>query len=294
MILCLGLAAFVAAIALQIERDRRFPRRQQETDRILYVRSGAALKRLTLGFNALAADLYWIRALQHYGGDRLAKGEAGAKYPLLYPLLDLTTTLDPYFTIAYRFGAIFLSEGYPGGPGRPDRSVELLRKALVVMPHKWQYYHDIGFVYYWHLRDYKAAASWFQRGADQPDAPNWLKPLAAAMLVQGQDRASARFLWQQIAKSEEAWLRRNAERALLQLDVLDEIDRIDAAFRRVPLSPGERYSWAMLARRGLIRGLPADPTGIPFVLDPDTGRVTVSPQSSLYPMPDEPMRLAPR
>jgi hypothetical protein len=294
MVLSLALAAFVAAIALQIERDRRFPRRQQETDRILYVRSGAALKRLTLGFNAVAADLYWIRALQHYGGVRLATPSTGARYPLLYPLLDLTTTLDPYFTIAYRFGAIFLSEGYPGGPGRPDRSVELLRKALVAMPHKWQYYHDIGFVYYWHLRDYKAAASWFQRGADQPDAPNWLKPLAAAMLVQGQDRASARFLWQQIAKSEEAWLRRNAERALLQLDVLDEIDRIDAAFRRVPLSPGERYSWAMLARRGLIRGLPADPTGIPFVLDPDTGRVTVSPQSSLYPMPDEPMRLAPR
>ena len=41
-------------------------------------------------------------------------------YALLYPLLDLTTTLDPYFSIAYRFGAIFLGEPYPGGPGRPD------------------------------------------------------------------------------------------------------------------------------------------------------------------------------
>jgi tetratricopeptide (TPR) repeat protein len=286
----LGVAAFVAAILLQIERDRWFPRAQQETDRILYVRSAAALKRLTLGFNALAADVYWIRALQHYGGDRLTHAPAAAKYQLLYPLLDITTTLDPYFSIAYRFGAIFLSEGYPGGPGRPDRSVELLRKALVAMPHKWQYFHDIGFVYYWHLRDYKGAAEWFQRAAAQPGAPNWLAPLAATMLVQGQDRASARLLWEQIAKSEEGWLRRGAERALLQLQLLDDMDKFDAAIRRVPRSPGERYSWSLLVRRGLVRGIPADPTGVPLVLDPDTGRVTVSPNSTLFPMPDEPRR----
>ena len=39
------------------------------------------------------------------------------EYQLLYPLLDITTTLDPHFNIAYRFGAIFLSEPYPGGAG---------------------------------------------------------------------------------------------------------------------------------------------------------------------------------
>ena len=67
-------------------------------------------------FESLAADVYWIRAIQHYGGERLAQGPRN--YDLLYPLLDLTTSLDPYFSIAYRFGAIFLSEQYPGGPGR--------------------------------------------------------------------------------------------------------------------------------------------------------------------------------
>ena len=45
------------------------------------------------------------------------------------PLLDLTTTLDPYFSIAYRFGAIFLSEASPGGPGRPDQAVALLAEG---------------------------------------------------------------------------------------------------------------------------------------------------------------------
>ena len=46
---------------------------------------------------------------------------AADDYPLLYPLLDLTTTLDPRFNIAYRFGAVFLAEPYPARR-RPARS----------------------------------------------------------------------------------------------------------------------------------------------------------------------------
>src|SRR4051794_4507261 len=109
-VVCLG-----GAIALQIVRDDVYGMRQIQVERVLYVQSGAALKRLALDFDALAADVYWIRAIQHYGGDRLARAQQ-RKYQLLYPLLDHTTTLDPFFTIAYRFGAIFLSEKAPGGP----------------------------------------------------------------------------------------------------------------------------------------------------------------------------------
>ena len=186
--LLVGLAACAAlggAISLQMLRDQWYPRQAQDPERILYVRSGPALKRIVLGFDALAADVYWIRALQHYGGDRLSGPAAGTKYKLLYPLLDLTTTLDPYFNIAYRFGAIFLSEGYPGGPGRPDQSVALLRKALVAMPQKWQYYYDIGFVYYWRLKDVQTAATWFRRAAVQPVRVNDNGRAVVAILAHG-------------------------------------------------------------------------------------------------------------
>jgi tetratricopeptide (TPR) repeat protein len=284
-------AAFAAAVVLQIARDRFFPRDMRQVEQILYVRSGSALKRMTLSFDALAADVYWIRAIQHYGGDRLSGPQAQTKYQLLYPLLDLTTTLDPYFNIAYRFGAIFLSEAYPGGPGRPDQSVALLRKAIVAMPSRWQYYHDIGFVYYWRFRDYHDAALWFQRAAEKPNAPIWLKPLAAAMLSHGEDRAAARFLWQQIAQSEEPWLRRNAERALRQLQALDQIDQLNAVVGRYPPSSGEPRSWEDLVRRRVLVRVPYDPTGTPYEIDPATGRVSVSARSPLFPMPQEPRRL---
>jgi tetratricopeptide (TPR) repeat protein len=292
LVVLAAFAAFGGALSLQMLRDRWYPRDVQEQERILYVRSGEALKRIVLGFDALAADVYWIRAIQHYGGDRVSAPGAGAKYQLLYPLLDLTTTLDPYFNIAYRFGAIFLSEGYPGGPGRPDQSVALLRKALVHMPQKWQYYHDIGFVYYWTLSDFQTAALWFQRASERPNAPNWLKPLAAAMLTKGDDRAAARFLWEQIQKSEEEWMRRNATRALMQIDALNQIDQLEAGIARFPLGPGEPYTWDAYIKKGVLRGgVPLDPTGTPYELDPETGGVTVSKESQLSPMPDATRRV---
>jgi tetratricopeptide (TPR) repeat protein len=283
--------ALAAAISIQIVRDRWYPRDDPQKEAILYVTSGGALQRLALSFDAILADVYWIRAIQHYGGDRLSGTKAQTKYQLLFPLLDMTTTLDPYFNIAYRFGAIFLSEAYPGGPGRPDQSVALLRKAIAVMPQKWQYYHDVGFVYYWRLRDYKTAALWFQRAAEQPNAPNWLAPLAASMLVHGNDRAAARFLWQQIAKSEEVWLRRNAERSLLQLRALDQIDQLETVVQKYPPPKGEPLSWNSLVKRRVLPGQPVDPVGTPYILDPVTGRVRVSEQSALHPMPEEPRRL---
>lgn len=278
--------ALAAAILLQMLRDGYYPVDRRDTERMLYVRSGEALKRIWLEFDALGADTYWIRAIQHYGGDRLSQTRT-RKYELLYPLLDIATTLDPYFNIAYRFGAIFLSENYPGGPGRPDQAVALLRKGIAVQPGKWQYYHDIGFVYYWQLRDFHAAADWFQRAAAQANAPSWLAPLAASMLAHGGDRASARFLWRQLLKSEQIWMRRSAEHALLQLDALDQIEALEIIVRRQREASGRLETWTALVSRGVLRGIPVDPTGTPYELDPATGEVRVSPQSELHPMPTD-------
>jgi hypothetical protein len=284
----LAIAALGGAIGIQTTKDRWYPRSEAARTGVLYVRSPAAMKRLAFGFQALAADVYWIRALQHYGGDRRDETPMaeGRRYELLYPLLDIATSLDPYFNIAYRFGAIFLGEPYPGGPGKPDEAIALLRKGIAAMPHKWQYYHDIGFVYYWRLRDYKNAAAWFERGAAQPGAPNWLTPLAASMLARSDDRAAARFLWQQIAKSDEAWLRRTAERSLLQLEAMDQIDRLQAGVVLGGRPLEGAYSWSALVARSIVFGVPLDPTGTPYEIDPATGRIRVGSKSALFPMPD--------
>jgi hypothetical protein len=228
--------------------------------------------------------MYWIRAIQHYGGDRLSP-ERQHRYELLAPLLELTTALDPYFTIAYRFGAIFLSEPYPGGPGDPDAAIALLQKGIGVQPTKWQYYHDIAFVYYWHKQDPVTASAWFKKGGDQPGAPNWLGPVAANMLIEGGDRAKARFLWSQILQSEEPWLQKSAQRTLQQLDALDAIDQLQQIVEKFPPAPGGQHSWEGLVQRRILRGIPVDPAGVPFALDPETGEVSLAKSSPLFPLP---------
>ena len=289
-----GILAFVAAVcltgavALHVTEDRVAPGPAVDRPDFLLVRSPAVMKRLSLGNQALAADVYWIRALQHFGSERLSPPSHTRSYALLYPLLDLTTTLDPYFSIAYRFGAIFLGEPYPGGPGRPDLAIALLKKGLTFQPDKWQYMQDVGFVYYWHLQDYKTAASWFSRAADVPGAPTWMRPLAATTLAEGGQRSAARALWQEIAKSDEPWLRNSAQLRLTQLDAMDQIDaiavRVDA-FRRQ--HPGAAITWLALQSAGLLPGTPLDPSGTPYAIDAATGKVTVSPQSKLFPLPGQ-------
>jgi hypothetical protein len=186
-------------------------------------------------------------------------------------LLDLATTMDPYFSIAYRFGAIFLGEPYPGGPGRPDLAVALLNKGLVAQPEKWQYMQDLGFVYYWHLHDYRAAADAFQRASAMPGAPNWMRPLAAVTLAEGGNRNASRALWTQMAQADETWLRDSARLRLAQLDALDIMD-----------------AWRRARAAGQRPAVPLDPSGTPFAVDPATGDLTVAPESRLFPLPGQP------
>ncbi|MGH8636254.1 MAG: hypothetical protein ACREUZ_03870 [Burkholderiales bacterium] len=289
----LAIGCLVAAIALQVLRDRAYPRDEAQARALMYVRSGPAMRRIALSFDALAADVYWIRAVQHYGGDRLDRTKQ-RKYELLYPLLDITTSLDPYFTIAYRFGAIFLAEAYPGGAGEPDLAIRLLEKGIAAQPTRWQYYHDAGFVHYWQLEDPRTAAAWFRKGAAQPGAPNWLEPLAATMLVQGGDRASARFVLNQIMQSDQEWLRRAATRSLKQIDAFDAMDALRQRVAAYPPPPPQPYSWEWLVSRGALRGIPLDPEGVPYEIDPASGDVRVSARSDLWPMPRRRAKAVPR
>ena len=293
-----------SAAALQAVREQQYPAPPIEPDS-LYLTSGTALRRLTVGYNTLAADLYWIRAIQYYGSIKLklrnaqetplaAQGAgAPADYALLYPLLDLTTSLDPRFNIAYRFGAIFLAEAYPAGPGRPDLAIALLEKGLRERPDKWEYMQDIGFVHYWWTHDFKTAAEWYRRASEVPGAPWFLRSLAATTLAEGGDRRSSRLMWQTIRQTAEIeWLRNDADRRLKQLDALDQIDAlqriVDEFAKREGATPAD---WTPLIRARVLPGVPLDPTRqAPYEIDP-SGRVSLSRRSALFPLPVEPQRL---
>ena len=278
-------------VLLQIVRDGRYAKYRVETD-LLYIPAGAVLQRMYLSFDALMADVYWIRAIQHYGSKKLAEEES-KQYDLLYPLLDIATSLDPRFNMAYRFGSIFLAESYPDGPGRPDLAIELLQKGIRQMPERWRYLQDIGFIHYWWLHDYEGAADWFRRASEVPGASWWLKSLAANTMTEGGNRTDSRMLWSEIYESaEHEWIRADARRRLTQLRALDEIDQLTAlveAFeQRTSRQP---TSWQELIRAADLSTRPIDPTGSPYALDPYLGKVSLGRGSPLAPLPAEPPAL---
>jgi hypothetical protein len=253
-------------------------------DHLLYVQSPQVMTRAVLGYRAFAADVYWIRAVQHFGATSLST-DPHKQFDLLYPLLDITTTLDPTFKLAYRLGSIYLSEPFPHGAGRPDLAIALLKKGLAQQP-SWEYADDIGFVYYWWEQDYITAASWFRRAAAMPGAPVWLNAAAAVTLAEGGNRGTSRRLWEEMLKSDAAWLRRSAQFRLEQLDAMDQIETL----ARVVQAYAERRgrlprNWYEVGSAGLIRGVPRDPEGNPYRLNPETGAVTLDPASRLNPLP---------
>ena len=212
--------------------------------------------------------MYWIRAVQYYGGTKLRLDAQGAEqqvgwlepppslaaddFPSLYPLLDITTTLDPRFNIAYRFGSVFLAEAYPRGADRPDLAIALLEKGLRERPDKWQYLQDIGFVHYWFRHDFLEASRWFQKAADVPGAPWFLRSLAATTLARGGDRQSSRAMWTAILQSAEVdWVRKDAQRRLLQLQALDVIDALQRAVDDFARRTGTKPELAGAGRRPL-------------------------------------------
>ena len=278
-----------AVVTLQGIHERGGGPPASAAETLLYLQSADTIRRLALSYDSLAADVYWIRAVQYYGGTRLSP-QVDKRYELLFPLLDLTTSLEPRFNMAYLFGSIYLAESPPGGPGRPDLGIALLEKGLRAQPDKWEFAQSIGFIHYWWRKDYEQAASWFARAATFPNAPIWMAPLAATTLAEGGSRESSRLLWQQIANSaEDEWFRNEARRRLQQLDAMDQIDKLQSAVAVFEFRRGATPSdWSDLRDAGYLRGTPADPTGVPYRLE--RGIVRLGPGSRLFPLPDDPVR----
>lgn len=281
-----AIAALMAvSLAVQIVRDRGWEPYQPPSG-VMWIRSGPLAQRLALGFDNLVADAYWMRTVVYFGSQRRAT--RGQNFDQLYPLLDLVTSLDPHFKVAYRFGSIFLAEPYPGGAGRIDQAVQLLQKGAAVDPRRWEYVLDIGFVYYWWARDYARASEWFKKAGEIPGAAAWLAPLAATTLAEGGNRQSSRQLWTELRDTTEVeWIRTNASHRIKQLDAMDLIDALNGSSQEFAKRRGRPpASWQEFAADRKWRGIPADSTGVPFVLDPATGRISLARESGLWPLPD--------
>lgn len=276
-VLLMGLLGGFAVVRLQQRIDQSLADYRTE-QQLLYLSSGDWIKRLSLGYDGLLACIYWTRAVQHYGREHIIQGQ----YKLLYPLLDITTTLDPELLLAYRFGSIFLSLEHPEGAGRPDLAVNLLEKGIRANPDYWRFWQDLGLVYYKGMKDYQKAAEAFAEGAEHPEAASWMEVMAAKVAAEGGTREHARFLWTELYNStDDPIIRSSALHHLYGLQADGEIEFLQQLVERYRENTGKvPASFSELVEARMLRGLPADPLGHPYRLSPD-GEVLLDDQSPL-------------
>ena len=271
----LGLACW-----LQMQIDAHLGRFRAQHE-VLYLWSGRHVRRLLPGLENLAADLYWLRAVQYFGGQKVFARDP--QMELLEPLLDITVTLDPRMEVAYRYGAIFLAEQVPVGAGRPRQAVALLERGMAALPENWRIRQDLGFIHFLHLHEPQRAADVLLEASRIPGAPFWLRNLAADVLARGGDRETAKKMWRQIHDQSDGVVQANARINLQVLEALDQAERLTRLVEEFGRRTGRRpQSLDELRARGLLRGPAVDSSGIPFVYDVQTGRVRVSPRSALY------------
>jgi len=237
---------------------------QEQDD--LVIRSGPLLKVLSLEYAPLLADLYWTRAVQYYGNKHKLRD---SHIPELWPLLDLSTTLDPHLLVAYRFGAIFLSDPAPQGAGRPDLAIQLIERGIHENPEYWRLYQDLGFIYYFNLRDYQKAAAAFLEGSKNPDAQVWMKVLAARILEQGQTRSTSVFLWNEIYQSTvDPNIKQNALVHLQLIRAEADLEQLNALAAEYEKRTGQRpKSMRDLINAGVLTRAVLDPLGFAYTFD---------------------------
>jgi len=94
------------------------------------------LRRMSLGYTGLLADIYWTRAVQYFGEQH---HNGSGDFRLLAPLLEVTTELDPRLLPAYQFGANFLAPKPPSGAGLPGAALSLIRYGVAHNPNQWRF-----------------------------------------------------------------------------------------------------------------------------------------------------------
>ena len=278
LLVALGLAAAVPFIQNVIDARRGAFQAQEQ---VLYVWSGQHVRRLSPGLENLLADVYWLRTVQYFGGQRaFAKDK---RFDLLTPLIDITTALDPRFELAYRYGAVYLAEPHPNGAGQPEAADALLERGARENPASWQIRQDWGFFRFFFLHDPKGAARILTDAAELPGAPFWLRTSAADFLAKGGERDTARTVWRHMYEQSDGQMKENARFNLDRLDALDAVAAHQSAVEEFERRHGRKpVALAELGPAGLLRAPPYDVSHMPFDYDRETGVVSIGKTSYLW------------
>jgi hypothetical protein len=277
LLIVVGLSA--AALLIRWNDAHRADTATQFAEEDLYL-NGPAMKRLTLAFNGIAADWYWIRSLQYLGRKVVNYEDSHAgrfnlsdfsslDLNLLPSLLRMATTLDPQFLEPYYYGAVVLPDI------NPEQAVSLLNHGIAANPNEWRLHQHLGYIY-WQRRDYEKAGQVYAAGARLPGAPPWMAAMSARMKGEGGSPDAAREMYRHLGEAtDNEAVKEMVTKQIMRLDSLDERESIRRTLKEYAGASGRCVStWrdisvtlrARKMRLEVSSGAPLDPSGVPYRL----------------------------
>ena len=211
---------------------------------LIYLPSINTARLMSLGFEQLVADWYWVRALQYF----VEPANELNRYRNLADILDVVVGVDPDFEYAYKFGGI--ATPYDTGRLRfanTDQAISFLERGTARFPNNWQMRLYLGFYLLNFKGDSTRAAEQFALAAPLPGAPQYLKRFAARLFsVSGDVERARTFTEQMLAITEDPAERVRLEGRLEDIELerrFREVERAAEQFRaaqgRWPVGLGE-------------------------------------------------------
>ncbi len=221
-----------------------------------------------LGYDALAADVVWLEAIQ-FIADRYRRGE---DFEGLYDFLDAVTEIDPKYARVYELGATALVTL----DRRPEEAVRLLEKGYRALPNDWHVPYLLAYTHLFYFQDYVQAARYLEDAAARVGRPTYMTALAARLHAQaGSPEAALAFLERMRQQTGDPVVRKGIEERIGEVLVDRDLRAIGGAVvrfresrRRVPETVSE------LVKAGLLPAAPVEPFGGRYVIDPASGEVT--------------------
>lgn len=233
----------------------------------LFIPPATVLKRVALGYDRLASDFYWLRAIQYFGEGANAR----ENYRWLYPIINLVTDMDPQFAYAYKFAGVTI----PYDAASAEKANQILEKGIKSLPEVWQIPFYVGFNSFYFMRQYEKAAQYMSRASRLPGAPPFLAGLASRLYAEAQRPDMAiEFLVEMYNSVEDDLLRKELEKRIKEAVVERDITLLNVAVEKFLELKG-RYPANLpeLVAAGIINRLPAEPFGGRYYFNPDKKQV---------------------
>ena len=236
----------------------RFVQAEIDTGEVGPLPDGEMLRVLSLGFERLIADLYWIRTVFYVGSE----AASDANYPSAADLAHLITDIDPSFDSVY----VLMSSVLGGLRYDPDAAIELLEKGARHSDY-WRVHFLLGFNYFMEKGDYEQGAKHLERAVEL-GGPTYLPLLISRLYTHGGDPQTAiLFLQERLRNEGHPKVRKKLQKRLSDVLINRDMGILNRAIGRFREARGTApASMQELLDTGFLRKPMVDPTGRPYAI----------------------------